>query len=80
MSAILKIIANRLSILYGGPHFGPCACAGIACGCTSCSAWWEMVLQDKEIQAQAIKFYENNKESIESGVLKILANRFLLPV
>lgn len=75
----IDIIANRLSLIFGGPIISPCACMGIPpCPNTACSRWWKIVMQDESIKEKAITFYMNNKSSIESGVLKLLAKRFLI--
>jgi hypothetical protein len=79
MSHKEEVIANRLSIIFGGPKGGPCGCMGVPpCTNIACSIWWEIVMQDEEIKARAFKFYDDNREAINSGILKILAKRFLI--
>jgi hypothetical protein len=74
-----EVIANRLSIIFGGPEGGPCGCMGVPpCRNTGCALWWEIVMRDEEVKAKAFKFYDDNKEAINSGILKILGKRFLI--
>ena len=75
----IKIIANRMSILFGGPYMGACGCMGVPpCSNTRCAYWWEIVMRDEEIHEKVIAFYDKNKETIESGVIKLLVKRFLV--
>jgi hypothetical protein len=76
---IVEVIANRFSIIYGGPIQSPCACMGITCGDLRCSNWWEMILnQNEEIKKKAIDIYTRNWKNIESGVLKIIGKKYLV--
>lgn len=72
-----EVIANRLSIICGGPFLGACCCAGVTCGNTCCARWWELVMQDEEIRVRATKFYEDYYSG-DIDVGKILSKSFLI--
>jgi hypothetical protein len=75
--SLVEKIANRLSIILGGPHFSACACVGISCGNLGCSIWWEQVMKDDEIKTKIIDFYNRHEKEIANGIIKILSKRFL---
>ena len=74
-----EIIANRFSILCGGPRKGsPCGCLGLRCGVTQCHQWWIFAFRSKEIYEKAIQIYRNNQREIDKAVEEIIIKKYIL--
>ena len=76
----LEVVANRFSVIFGGPKNSPCGCMGIECGSLRCSVWWEIALKDQEIREKAFAIYDNHRDEIEAGVRTILTKHILIPI
>ena len=63
MDNLRNIIANRFSIIYGGPHNSPCSCMGIDCGCGANWFQFKKVIRENDCN----KCYES-KLGCFSGV------------
>ena len=70
-------IANRFSILCGGPHTGICGCMGLRCGQTSCAQWWIFAFRGKAIYEKAVKIYKENYTEIERVTKELILKKHL---
>jgi hypothetical protein len=79
MVDLKDIIADRLSILCGGPRTGsPCGCMGLKCGDITCAQWWIFAFTSKEIYEKAKKLYLSNQRNIEGAVSSIILKKYIL--